>query len=161
MSKTVYLNNTLITAINRISESGHTVAVESGEGGNSHSVVFITIGVRRAGEAFVTIYMRIKYIFSYQKFEYFMGMDDRFGDLCYQQSPNVEPFLKVIQSTISPNGIPVGRINSFSPLGPKYRIEQAIRQLDDGDWLVEISMTETGDRMKYRWTDLINHPEAR
>jgi hypothetical protein len=96
MSKTVYLNNTLIAAINRIAEAGHTVAVESGEGGNSHSVVFITIGVRRAGEVFVAINLRIRYIFSYQKFEYFMGMDDRFGKLCYEQSSNVEPFLEVI-----------------------------------------------------------------
>jgi hypothetical protein len=98
MSKTVYLNNTLITAINRIAEAGHSVAVESGEGGNSHSVVFITIGVHRAGEVFAATSLRIKYVRSYQNFEDFMGMDDRFRDLCHWQSKNVEPFLKFIEN---------------------------------------------------------------
>ena len=41
---------------------------------------------------------------------------------------------------------PVGAIKSFGPFGAKYRVGEAIHKLDDGDWLVEIILIETGER---------------
>jgi hypothetical protein len=56
--------------------------------------------------------------------------------------------------------IPVGVIKSFGPFGPKYEVGQALRQLDDGDWMIEVTMIETGERVEYRWTRLNDDPEA-
>ena len=40
-----------------------------------------------------------------------------------------------MQVAIAPPPIPVGKIKSFGPFGPKYEVGHAIRQLDDGDWM--------------------------
>lgn len=62
---------------------------------------------------------------------------------------------------IAPPPVPVGKIKSFGPFGPKYEVGQALRQLDDGDWMVEITMVETGEKAEYRLTHLSDDPEAR
>ena len=56
--------------------------------------------------------------------------------------------------------VPVGKIKSFGPFGPKYEVGQSLRQLDDGDWMIEITMVETGEKAEYRWTHLTDDPEA-
>jgi hypothetical protein len=98
MNKTVYLNKTLITAINKIATAGHSVALASGEGGMALTSVFITIGVYRADKVFPATTLQVRYTYSYGGFEDFMGMDDRFGDLCHWQSKNIEPFLEFIKN---------------------------------------------------------------
>jgi hypothetical protein len=60
----------------------------------------------------------------------------------------------------APPPVPVGKIKSFGPNGPKYEVGQALRQLDDGDWLIEVTMVETGEKAEYRWTRLTDDPEA-
>lgn len=65
-----------------------------------------------------------------------------------------------MQTTISPPAVPVGKIKSFGPFGPKYEVGQALRRLDDGDWMIEITMIETGEKAEYRWTHLSDDPEA-
>jgi len=55
---------------------------------------------------------------------------------------------------------PVGKIKTFGPFGPKYEIGQATRQLDDGDWMIEVTMVETGEKAEYRLTRLTEDPEA-
>jgi hypothetical protein len=66
-----------------------------------------------------------------------------------------------MQEVIVPPSIPVGKIKSFGPFGPKYEVGHALRQSDDGDWLVEINMIETGETAEYRLTRLLDDPEAR
>jgi hypothetical protein len=56
--------------------------------------------------------------------------------------------------------IPVGKIKSFGPLGPRYAVGQALRQLADGDWMVEVTLVETGEKAEYRLTHLRDDPEA-
>lgn len=56
--------------------------------------------------------------------------------------------------------IPVGKIKSFGLFGPKYEVGQALRQLDDGDWMIEVTMIETGEKAEYQLTRLIDDPEA-
>jgi len=56
--------------------------------------------------------------------------------------------------------VPVGKIKSFGPFGPKYEVGHALRQLDDGDWMVEVTMVETGETAEYSLKHLIEDPEA-
>jgi hypothetical protein len=65
-----------------------------------------------------------------------------------------------MQVGIAPQSIPIGKIKSFGPLGPKYEVGHVLRQLDDGDWLIEVTMIETGEKVEYRWTRLNDDPEA-
>ena len=57
--------------------------------------------------------------------------------------------------------VPVGKIKSFGPFGPKYEVGQALRRSNDGDWMVEVTMVETGEKTEYSWTHLSEDPEAR
>jgi len=65
-----------------------------------------------------------------------------------------------MQVAVALPAIPVGKINSFGPFGPKYDVGQALRPLADGDWMVEVIMVETGEKTEYRWTHLTDDPEA-
>jgi hypothetical protein len=62
---------------------------------------------------------------------------------------------------IAPPHIPTGKIKTFGAIGEEYEVGQALRQLDDGDWLVEIKMIKTGDTAEYRLTHIYDDPEAR
>jgi len=66
-----------------------------------------------------------------------------------------------MQEVVAPPYIPVGKIKSFGAFGPKYEVGQALRRLDDGDWLVEVKMVETGETAEYRRSRLLDDPEAR
>lgn len=65
-----------------------------------------------------------------------------------------------MQVAIALPSIPVGQIKSFGPFGPKYEVGQVLRQLDDGDWMIEVTMIETGEKVEYRWRHLSDDPEA-
>ena len=56
--------------------------------------------------------------------------------------------------------IPIGKIKSFGPLGPQYEVGPALRQLDDGDWMVEVKMVQSGEKAEYRLTHLTKDSEA-
>lgn len=57
--------------------------------------------------------------------------------------------------------IPVGLIKSFGSFGPKYRVGRVLRPLEDGDWLIEITLVETGETAEYRLAHMQDDPEAR
>ena len=61
---------------------------------------------------------------------------------------------------ISSPSVPIGKIQTFGDFGPKYEIGRAVRQLEDGDWLVEITLIETGETAEYRLSRLSQDPEA-
>jgi hypothetical protein len=56
--------------------------------------------------------------------------------------------------------VPIGKIQTFGEFGPKYEVGPAVRQLEDGDWLVEITLIETGEAAEYRLSRLSQDPEA-
>ncbi len=56
--------------------------------------------------------------------------------------------------------IPVGKIKSFGPFGPKYEVGHPLRQLDDGDRMFEVTMVETGETAEYSLKHLIDDQEA-
>jgi hypothetical protein len=39
-------------------------------------------------------------------------------------------------------------------------VGQALHPLDDGDWMIEVTMVETGEKAEYRLTQLSDDPEA-
>ena len=57
--------------------------------------------------------------------------------------------------------VPTGKIKSFGAFGPKYEVGRPLRQLEDGDWMVEVKMLETGESAEYRLTHVQDDPEAR
>ena len=56
--------------------------------------------------------------------------------------------------------IPFGKIKRFGEFGPPYEVGQAVRRLPDGDWLVEITLVQTGEIAIYRLSRLNDDPEA-
>jgi hypothetical protein len=66
-----------------------------------------------------------------------------------------------MQVAITPPPLQVGKIKTFGPFGPKYEVGHALRQLDDGDWMVKIKMVETGEETEYRYSHLSDDPQAR
>jgi len=65
-----------------------------------------------------------------------------------------------MQTIMTPPSVPVGNIKSFGALGPKYEVGQPLRQLDDGDWMVEVVLVETGEKAEYRLTHVNDDPKA-
>lgn len=65
------------------------------------------------------------------------------------------------EAIAQPPTIPVGKIKSFGPFGPKYEVGQALHPLDNGDWMIEVTMVETGEKAEYSLTRLSNDPDAR
>ncbi len=65
-----------------------------------------------------------------------------------------------MHTVVTPPVVPVGKIKSFGASGSKYKVIRPIRQLDDGDWLIEIERIETGEKAEYRLTHILDDPEA-
>jgi hypothetical protein len=61
---------------------------------------------------------------------------------------------------LNPPPVPVGTFRSFGPLGPKYVVGQPTHALDDGDWMVSITVLDTGEQVEYRRTHLLADPLA-
>jgi hypothetical protein len=61
---------------------------------------------------------------------------------------------------MSTPSVPVGTIKSFGAFGPKYEVGQPLRPLDDGDWLIEVVLVETGEKTEYRLSHLKDDPKA-
>jgi hypothetical protein len=66
-----------------------------------------------------------------------------------------------MQTTVTPSSAQLGKIRSFGPFGPKYEVRQALRLLNDRDWMMPVMMVETGETTEYRLTRVLRDPEAR
>lgn len=66
-----------------------------------------------------------------------------------------------MHATTVPPPVPIGKIKSFGAFGPKYEVGPPLRQLADGDWVIQVKMVETGEVAEYRWTRLLDDPEGR
>ena len=65
-----------------------------------------------------------------------------------------------MNTAVAPPPVPVGMIKSFGTVGPQYEVGPPLRQLDDGDWMVEITMVASGETAEYRRSRLMDDPEA-
>lgn len=61
---------------------------------------------------------------------------------------------------VIPPAVPTGQIKSFGAFGARYQVGRALRQIDDGDWMIEVTLVETGETAEYRWTQLTDDPAA-
>lgn len=66
-----------------------------------------------------------------------------------------------MQDVVASLPIPLGKIKSFGDFGPKYEVGQVLRRLEDGDWLVEVRIVETGETADDRLSRILDDPEAR
>jgi hypothetical protein len=66
-----------------------------------------------------------------------------------------------MQPAMSSTFIPTGDIRSFGSFCPAYEVGQPVRELENGDWMVEITLVETGEKAEYRLSDLLDDPEAK
>ena len=66
----------------------------------------------------------------------------------------------MMHAVTTPPPVPVGEIKSFGPFGPKYEVGRALEQLENGDWWIEITLIETGEKARHRLTHLSDDPEA-
>lgn len=57
--------------------------------------------------------------------------------------------------------IPAKAIKSFGAVGPKYEVGRPLRQLAAGDWMIEITLVESGERAEYPLSRILADPEAR
>lgn len=57
--------------------------------------------------------------------------------------------------------VPMGKIKTFGPLGPQYEVGGPLRQLDDGDWLIEVTLVADGRREEYRLSKVLEDQDAR
>ncbi|MFM2344717.1 MAG: hypothetical protein RLZZ210_1328 [Pseudomonadota bacterium] len=66
-----------------------------------------------------------------------------------------------IQNIQIDKNIPKGQINTFGEIGPPYKIGEPIKKLDNGDWLVEITLIQTGEITEYSLSHILNDPKAK
>lgn len=56
--------------------------------------------------------------------------------------------------------VPTGAFKTFGPIGPAYQVMDAIRPTENGDWLVEIIVLESGETLEYLLSKINKDPEA-
>ena len=66
-----------------------------------------------------------------------------------------------MEAIIAPPPLPVGKIQSFGPCGPQYEVGPALRPLENGDRMIEITMVVSGEKAEYCMTRMHDDPEAR
>jgi len=54
----------------------------------------------------------------------------------------------------------VGKINTIGEFGPIYEVERPICQTESGDWLMRITLIESGEATDYLLSSIQEDPEA-
>lgn len=54
----------------------------------------------------------------------------------------------------------LGQFHQFGELGPTYKIINPIRRLEKDDWLLLIQVTETGEKVEYRYSKVKEDPKV-
>jgi hypothetical protein len=66
-----------------------------------------------------------------------------------------------MQVAIAAPFVPVGVIKSFGAFGEEYKVGQPLRPLENGDWMVAITLIKTGEVTEYKLSHIIDDHEAR
>lgn len=53
----------------------------------------------------------------------------------------------------------VGTFRRFGPVGPVYQVTDVIRELDDGDVLLSVTIVESGEEAEYRYSHVLDDPK--
>ena len=70
----------------------------------------------------------------------------------------VETIVSSVKSVVP--SVPVGVIKRFGNLGPAYEVGAVTRCLDDGDWMVSVTLVESQERVEYRVERMLADPLA-
>lgn len=65
-----------------------------------------------------------------------------------------------MELAVSPPSVPTGMIKRFGKLGPIYLVGKPTRQIEDGDWMIDILVVESGEETEYPYSCLRDDPEA-
>jgi len=57
--------------------------------------------------------------------------------------------------------VPLGKIKNIGDFGPKYQVGPLLRRTDNSDWLVEITLIDSGEKTEYYLSHLNHDPDAR
>jgi hypothetical protein len=68
--------------------------------------------------------------------------------------------IEVNQTQPFPKPEIIGTFHQFGPLGPPYQVLKPFRETEKG-WTVEIEVSETGERLEYQLSSVLDDPEAR
>ena len=59
-----------------------------------------------------------------------------------------------------PNTFLLGEIKTFGPDGPKYEVGDPLYSLENGDWMMNIILVETGEKVEYKLSRILQDPFA-
>jgi len=65
-----------------------------------------------------------------------------------------------MQAALSLPHVPSGTIKNIGDFGPKYQVGTLLRKAEDGDWLVEITLLDSGEKTEYYLSHINNDPDA-
>ncbi len=68
--------------------------------------------------------------------------------------------INAMSITVAPPAVPVGKIKTFGPVGPRYEVGKPLRQLPDGDWVIAIHLVESDEDAEYKLNNMLEDPEA-
>jgi|GEM_PF-830168 len=54
----------------------------------------------------------------------------------------------------------IGKLKTVGPVGPAYEVGPALRKLDNGDWLMRITVLESGEVTEYPLSCILEDPIA-
>ncbi|EFM1837115.1 hypothetical protein IL109_004658 [Escherichia coli] len=57
--------------------------------------------------------------------------------------------------------IPTGAVKTFGAFGPPYQVGEEIKELPDGDILVNIILIQTNEKEVYKLSKLLQDPDAK
>ncbi|MEJ2997615.1 DUF5397 family protein [Escherichia coli] len=57
--------------------------------------------------------------------------------------------------------IPTGAVKTFGAFGSPYQVGEQIKELPDGDILVNIILIQTGEKEVYKLSKLLQDPDAK
>nr|WP_314742011.1 DUF5397 family protein [uncultured Haemophilus sp.] len=60
----------------------------------------------------------------------------------------------------NPQQVPTGAIKQFGPFGIPYIVGDIAQKMDNGDYLVNITLLQSGEKDLYRLSSLLEDPEA-
>ena len=52
----------------------------------------------------------------------------------------------------------IGEVRTLGTCGPKYEVLRPLHPLDGGDWLFEVAILESGERLDYRRSLMLTDP---
>lgn len=63
-----------------------------------------------------------------------------------------------MQTATFPSPELLGQFRQFGEVGPTYKILSLIQPLKNQDWILKIEVVESGEKLEYKYSKIINDP---